>query len=231
MITELIRGNSSSCNCYVVGSEKTNQGMVIDPGARPKLILQAVARLGLSISLIVVTHAHWDHVGALVRLKEVTGADFLLHEAEKIRGIWRVLSRFSGLILGESFRPLPDPDRLLHDGDIIELGDLNFTVLHTPGHTPGGICLFGEGVVFSGDTLFNHTIGRFNARASRLRFVVPGFSYAQLMNSIASKLMALPDETRVLPGHGSETTIGSEREHNPSLRKWREQRNSSKEVM
>jgi len=104
---------------------------------------------------------------------------------------------------------MPEPDRLLHDGDILEVGELRFTVLHTPGHSPGGISLVGNGVVFSGDTLFNFGIGRTD---------FPGCSQEQLLQSIRTKLMTLPDETIVLPGHGPQTTIGTERNWNPFLR-------------
>jgi hydroxyacylglutathione hydrolase len=111
-------------------------------------------------------------------------------------------------MLGSPYKSLPKPDRLLRDGEVVEIGDLRFTVLHTPGHSPGGISLLGPGMVFCGDTLFNLSIGRTD---------IPGGSYATLMNSIFTKLMVLPDETKVLPGHGPESTIGFERRHNPFL--------------
>jgi glyoxylase-like metal-dependent hydrolase (beta-lactamase superfamily II) len=112
------------------------------------------------------------------------------------------------LTLGVSYPNPPPPDRLLEDGDSIEVGDFHFSVLHTPGHTPGGICLLGEGVMFSGDTLFNYGIGRTD---------LPGGNYSQLMDSIKTKLMTLPDKTVVYPGHGPETTIGAERRGNTFL--------------
>ncbi len=196
--------------------------MIIDPGVASGLILKTVAKLMLLPTLILLTHAHWDHIFALSRVKQETGAALLIHKAEIGGGLGYNLSRVAGSLWGGSFRSLSRPDRLLHDGDHIKVGDLSFVVLHTPGHTPGGICLFGEGVVFSGDTLFNRTIGGFNRKAGKLHLPVPGFDYSKLMESIETKLMVLPDETRVLPGHGSETTIGLERQHNPFLKGWRE---------
>lgn len=193
-------------NCYIVGSEKTKEGMIIDPGAEAELILKTAGELGLSITLIVFTHTHLDHIGALAQVKEATRAKFAVHEAEGAKKGAHVFNQMLGSFLGGSFRPPPEPDRLLREGDVIEIGELSFKVLHTPGHSPGGICLLGHGVVFCGDTLFNFSIGRTD---------FPGGDYDQLMDSIHTKLMVLPDETRVLCGHGPETTIGFERQRNP----------------
>ena len=193
-------------NCFIVGSEETREGMIIDPGAEPGRILRTVDDSGLSIKLIVATHMHADHIGALAKVKEATGAEFAAHEAEGSKKEARDLSQMLGSLLGDSFRTPSEPDRLLHDGDIVEIGELRFTVLHTPGHSPDGICLVGHGLAFVGDTLFNFSIGRTD---------FPGGDYDQLMHGIHSKLMVLPDETRVLCGHGPETTIGFERRRNP----------------
>lgn len=227
LILEALRGGSSSCNCYIVGSEETGEGMVIDPGVNARLILGAAQRLGLSLSTIVVTHAHWDHLAALARVKQQAQAEFLLHEAERMRWVTRAMSSIRSAVLTGSLGMLPRPDRLLHDGDIINVGNLTFTVLHTPGHSAGGICLLGEGVVFSGDTLFRNRLGRVNNLAGRMHLPVLKVNYSRLLESIVAKLMTLPDETRVLPGHGRETTIGFERRHNPSLRKWQEQQKTN----
>ena len=208
MILEVLEVRPFMSNCYIVGSEKGRDGMIIDPGSEAEAILGTVEQLGLSISLIVATHSHMDHIGAVARVKEATGAEFAMHEADT-GGLMQSLGRRLGPLLGGSFRPPPQPDRLLQDGDVIRLGDLNFTVLHTPGHSPGGICLYGHGVVFCGDTLFNFSIGRSD---------FPGCSYEQLLEGISTKLMTLPDETKVFPGHGPATTIGVEREWNPYLR-------------
>ena len=193
-------------NCYVVGSEQTRDGMIIDPGGEASRILKVVQEEGLTVKIIVATHTHGDHIGALAKVKEATRAEFAVHEAEGSRKGVASLNRMMGAMMGGSFRAPPDPEKLLRDGDTVEVGDLLFKVIHTPGHSPGGICLYGHGVLFSGDTLFNLSIGRTD---------FPGGDYDQLMNSIRGKLMALPDDTRVLCGHMSETTIGFERKHNP----------------
>ncbi len=202
MILKQLTVGRFASNCYIVGSESGKEGMIIDPGASTKQILSDVEELGLNIRLIVLTHGHMDHIGAVKGVKEATGADMAIH-ADDVRFLRRLsLSTVYNLSFPSS------PDRLLGDGDSIDIGDLHFTVLHTPGHSPGGICLLGHGVLFSGDTLFNYGIGRTD---------FPGGSHNQLMNSISTRLMALPDDTVVYPGHGPDTTIGIERRGNPFL--------------
>lgn len=195
-------------NCYIVGSEVARTGIVIDPGAEADVVMDAINELGLSIALIVATHCHMDHIGAVAQVKESTGAGFAIHEAER-GGLMQSMSRRLSFLPGSSPRSPLQPDRWLKDGDVLRVGELAFTVLHTPGHSQGGICLYGHGVVFSGDTLFNFGIGRTD---------FPGCSHEQLLHSIFTKLMSLPNETRVYPGHGTATTIGTEREWNPFLR-------------
>jgi len=208
MILRALELGPFASNCYIVGSEATHEGMIIDPGAEGEAILENARELGLDIKIIVVTHAHIDHVGVLGVVKDATGAPFAIHEAEADGEAMEGMARMLGM-MPRSFRPPPKPDRLLKDGDILEVGDLSFTVIHTPGHSPGGVSIYGHGVVFSGDTLFNFGIGRTD---------FPGCSYNKLMDSIHNKLMALPDETIVLPGHGPKTTIATERRYNPFLR-------------
>ncbi len=209
MIVKALVVGPFASNCFIIGSEETKEGMIIDPGANAKNILNAVRDLDLSIVLIVATHNHIDHVGALRSVKDATGAQYAVHEADSKEAMPAMFGRMMGLMLGSSLRAPPKPDRLLKDGDVIEIGDLRFDVLHTPGHSPSGISLLGNGVVFSGDTLFNLGIGRTD---------IEGGDYAKLIESIIAKLMVLPDSTIVYPGHGPETTIGTEKKWNPFLR-------------
>ncbi len=208
MVIKMLTVGPFASNCYIVGSSSTKQGIIVDPGAGADTILKTIHQMGLSISLIVATHSHMDHVGALRSVKEKTNAEFAIHEAEKGDAFAAPLHMLTSLGLTPIKSP-PQPDRLLKDGDQIEVGDLHFEVLFTPGHSSGGICLSGHGVVFSGDTLFNFGIGRTD---------FPGCSHERLIESIREKLMVLPDETLVYPGHGPPTTIGDERRGNPFLR-------------
>ena len=210
MILEMLVVGPFASNSYIVGSETTKEGIIIDPGAGAKTIVERAHKLGLSITLIVATHTHVDHIAALGAVKEATGAKFALHEAEADSKLSHGIARMLGPVVGGGWKELPHPDILLHEGDTVNVGELSFEVLHTPGHSPGGISLVGHGVVFCGDTLFNLGIGRTD---------FPGCSYDQLMESIFTKLMVLPDETIVYSGHGPETTIGEERRWNPFLRR------------
>ncbi len=203
IVRKLVVGPIAS-NCYIIGSEATKEGMIIDPGADAKEILRAVEKLGLKIKLIVLTHRHPDHVGATAEVKKLTGAAVAVH-AEMAR----YLPQSPSYIYEPPYEAAPYPDRVLKGGDSIDIGDLHFTVLHTPGHTPCGISIVGEGVVFTGDTLFNYGIGRYD--------LIDG-DYRQLMDSIHTKLLVLPNETRVYPGHGPDSTIGTERRANPFLK-------------
>lgn len=203
ILKKLVVGPFAS-NCYIVGSESSKEGMIIDPGDEAEVILRNVKDLELAIKFIVLTHGHIDHIGALKEVKEATGAEVAIHADDAQALQENSVSAMFGLSY-----PTPLPaDRLLQGGDSIDIGDLHFWVVYTPGHSPGGICLVGQGVVFSGDTLFNCGIGRTD---------LPSGSYSQLMNSIHTKLLVLPDNTTVYPGHGPETTIGTERQGNPFL--------------
>ncbi len=191
-------------NCYIVGDGVVGEGMIIDPGDSASKILDAASRMGLDIKQVVLTHGHIDHTGALKKVKQATGATVAISEADApIMG-----KQPMGIVLG-LFYPSPDsPDRLLKDGEEIVCGGLKFNVIHTPGHTPGGICLWGEGILFSGDTLFHRSVGRSD---------LPGGSHEELIESITGRLISLPDDTQVYPGHGPSTSIGEERALNPFL--------------
>lgn len=194
-------------NCYLVGSEQARDGMVVDPAGDAPRILSNIRELDLKIGLVVVTHTHPDHIGAIGQIVEYTGASFAVHTGEAESMQRYDFSQFTAY--NPTFRPPPTPDKLLKDGDFLDVGDLKFKVLHTPGHSAGGICLVGYGVVFSGDALFNMSIGRTDG---------PGGDHNLLISNIRTKLLVLPENTVVLPGHGPKTTIGRERQSNPFLR-------------
>ena len=188
-------------NCYIVSSEVTRGGMIIDPGANPEVIITTLKQMDIKALLIVVTHRHVDHFGALRVVKTETGAEFAAFDTTNIGG-------WTGALLLPFLSFWLPPDRLLKDGDTIDIDGLHFSVLHTPGHSPDGISLFGHGAVFT-CILRKGRIGKTD---------IPGGDYKQLMSSINNKLLTLPDDTVVYPDHGSQTTIGQERKNNPFIR-------------
>jgi hydroxyacylglutathione hydrolase len=194
-------------NCYVVGDEATRDGAVIDPGGDPEPILAAIEAEGLTIRYILNTHAHFDHMAANQPLLAATGGLLALHPADMELLTTGGGARWFGLL---SSMPTPEPDVELSDGQELTLGGLRIEVLHTPGHSPGHVAfhLPEERVLFSGDALFQHSIGRSD---------LPGGDTATLIASIRHKLLPLPNETVVYPGHGPATTIGAERRYNPFL--------------
>jgi glyoxylase-like metal-dependent hydrolase (beta-lactamase superfamily II) len=206
MLIETLVVSPLAVNCYIVGDEETREAMVIDPGDNAREILDALRRGRLNVKAIVNTHAHFDHVGAVSQVREATGAPFMIHADEA-----PILAAASGsAALWGMYVPQPKPaDRLLREGDEVRVGSIAFRVLHTPGHTPGGICLLHDKTVFVGDTLFQGSIGRTD---------FPGGDYGTLMASIRGKLLPLPDETVVYSGHGAPTTIGEEKQFNPFVR-------------
>lgn len=191
-------------NCYLLIDKATRKAAVIDPAAAGQRILDVLKEADATPVLIINTHGHWDHTGANRFLQEQTQSTLLIHEADAPMLSNAALS--SATFFGAGIQT-STPDRLLHDKDVIELGELRLEVLHTPGHSPGGVCLFTEDLCFSGDTLFKLSMGRTD---------LPGSDETQMEYSL-NKLMRYPDELTVLPGHGPATTIGYERKFNPYI--------------
>ncbi|MGH7382525.1 MAG: MBL fold metallo-hydrolase [Candidatus Methylomirabilales bacterium] len=192
-------------NAYLVVDEVSQQALLIDPGLGSEGIYEVIIAEGLALSAIVNTHGHFDHVCGNAFFRAKTGAPVLIHREDA--GVMRQAAE-QARAFGFQVAPPPPPDRLLNEGDEVVMGGERMRVLHTPGHTPGGICLYGEGVVLVGDALFAGSIGRTD---------LPGGSTEVLLASIRTKLLSLPDDTVVYPGHGPPTTIGAERAHNPFL--------------
>ncbi len=203
MIIEYMSVGPIMANCYIVGCEETGEAAVIDPGDDADRILRKIAELKLKVKYIVNTHGHFDHVGANRQVKEATGAELLIHvqDAPMLAHLPQAAASF-GLRCDSS----PPPDRTLEDGDEIKFGNIALTVIHTPGHSLGGISLHTDKCLFVGDTLFSGSIGRTD---------FPGGDFDTLKSSIRKKLFPLGDDVRVLTGHGPETTIGREKKFNP----------------
>jgi hydroxyacylglutathione hydrolase len=193
-------------NCWVIGNRRTGEAICIDPGDQPEEILAMAKDMGVTIKAIANSHAHIDHILGVRGVQDATGAKFFLHTGDI--AIAQTASRSSVMLTGREVEPPPDPDFNPTDGDTIEVDGLHLRVLHTPGHTPGSLCYYTDGLLFSGDTLFQSSIGRTD---------LPGGDYQTEMNSIVDKLLALPDDTVVLPGHMGETRIGHERQTNPFI--------------
>lgn len=190
-------------NCFILGCEKTRESVVIDPGDETDKILLSLADSGLKLKYIINTHGHFDHVGGNRKLKDATGADILIHSLDApMLSQLPIGSAAFGLSSDES----PPPDKSLEDGETVSFGSITLEVIHTPGHTPGGISLYTDGCVFVGDTLFAGSIGRTD---------FPGGDYETLISSIRNKLFVLGDDVRVFTGHGPETSIGNEKRFNP----------------
>ncbi|UWG95631.1 MBL fold metallo-hydrolase [Dehalobacter sp. DCM] len=194
-------------NCYVVICDVSKKAILIDPGSGSRMILERVKDLGVQVEIIVLTHGHFDHIGAVEEVRHALGAKVAIHtdDADMLSDPSKNVSALFG-----SKKTFSAAEILLEDGQEICVGNKKMKVIHTPGHTPGGICLLDEAdnALFSGDTLFCGAIGRSD---------FPGGDLRQLINGIESKLMVLDDGIRVFPGHEASTTIGQERRYNPFL--------------
>lgn len=205
MIFEEIAVGPLSVNCFVLGCESSKDGIVIDPGGDVELIELAVRKHGLKIRTIINTHGHFDHIGGNCRAIKTFGARLLIHQSDAY--LLGKVAEVAGMY-GMSGENSPEPDGFLYDDMDIVFGNYAIKVLHTPGHTQGGCCLYikGEDTVITGDTLFADSIGRTD---------LPGGSHGQLLDSIRTKLFTLPDNVTAYPGHGPCTTIGHEKNCNP----------------
>src|SRR5215210_6983736 len=198
MIVEMLTVGPFQENCYVIGDEESGTGALIDPGDEAARIALTVERIGLTISQIIITHAHIDHVGAIAPLTDEFLCPVLMHE--EAEAMLKTVPQ-QAMMMGMRFGKVPKVDRYVADDEVLEVGPLRLRSLYTPGHAPGHLAFYAEeeGIVFSGDALFAGSVGRVD---------LPGGDMELLMQSIAEKLLVLPDETRVLSGHGPETTIG-----------------------
>jgi hydroxyacylglutathione hydrolase len=207
MIHEILPVGPLHCNCSVIGDEITHEGMVIDPGDDIEDVLALVHKHNLQVKQIVITHAHIDHVGGAMKLRAATGAPILLNQNDY--ALLKMLDVQAAWI-GMKNPGKVEIDQSLGQADTLTAGSLTANVIHTPGHTEGSVCLFfpAERMLIAGDTLFAGSIGRTD---------LPGGSSKKIIDSLQQKVLALPDDTLVVPGHGPLTTIGEERESNPFL--------------
>ncbi|MBI2724510.1 MAG: MBL fold metallo-hydrolase [Chloroflexi bacterium] len=206
----IIRGivvGSFQENCWVIGNRRTGEAVCVDPGDQPDEILAMARDMGVAIKYIANSHAHIDHILGVRGVRDATGARFLLHPDDLAMARGTAASAQSWM--GVEIENPPDPDAFLDDNAVVDVDGLQLRVLHTPGHTPGSVCFYADGVLFAGDTLFQGSIGRTD---------LPGGDFDQEMRSICDRLLALPDDTIVLPGHMQQTTIGDERRRNPFVR-------------
>jgi len=208
MIHKIFPVGPLQCNCSIIGDEKSHEAMVIDPGDQIEAILQILAEEKLTLKQIVITHAHIDHVGGAMKLKAATGAPILMNQNDY--ALLKMLDMQAAWV-GMRSPGEVKVDEPLASGRVLKIGDIASSVIHTPGHTEGSICIYfpAEKKLIAGDTLFAGSIGRTD---------LPGGSMDKIMRSLHT-VLALPDETEVVPGHGPNTTIGEERETNPFLQK------------
>ena len=204
MILRILTVGPLETNCYVLGDEESKEAVVIDPGGNFENIDRELKKLKLTVKYIILTHGHFDHTGALAQLKKTSKAEVLIHSAD---ATMLSADQSQPFFLDSGSGPCP-PDRMITEGDKIQFGQSTLEVLHTPGHTPGGISLVIDRMIFTGDTLFCGSVGRAD---------LPGSSYRKLIDSIRTKLLSKSDDYVIYPGHGPESTIGEERRNNPFL--------------
>jgi glyoxylase-like metal-dependent hydrolase (beta-lactamase superfamily II) len=192
------------CNCYIVGDPESKEAIVIDPGDDADRLAESLAAKGLTVTAIVATHAHFDHIVAAGRLRELTGAPFYLHAADKPLLEW--MQESGRMFLGVDLPAPPEVDSEAREGDRLVAGTVGLEVVHTPGHSPGSISLIADDAVFAGDTLFAGSIGRTD---------LPGGDTQALLDAVKDKLFRLEGDLPVYPGHGPATTLGQEKETNP----------------
>ena len=192
-------------NCYLVINEEQKSGVVIDPGGDANQIIEKIRQNGITIEAIFLTHGHSDHIMAVDEVRDFTGAKVYISEADS--GMLTKASSNLSIYMGTG-KEFKSADEFFVDGETIIAAGLKFKVIATPGHTMGGVCLICSDNVFCGDTIFSESIGRTD---------LPGGSYSQILHSIKTKIMPLPDEMKLFPGHGPATTIGWERRRNPFL--------------
>ncbi len=189
-------------NCYILGDEKSKHALIIDAPAEAGAVLDVLEEEGFKLKFVLLTHSHYDHIGALDEICDYTGAEVMLHafEQDALNDPTVNLALYA-----DAPSPSTAVSKTIVDGDIITLGDIEIKVLYTPGHTVGSVCYYTDGMLFSGDTLFLKDVGRCD---------LPGGDYKIIKQSIKKQLYCLPDETDVYPGHGRATTIGYEKSHN-----------------
>lgn len=207
ILDQFVVGSMAVCS-YIVGCEETKKAAIVDPGGDEELLLAEIEKRGLTLEYIIATHGHPDHVCGNRKLQEVSGAKIIMHSADvdffeqpEVKGYFSMLG----------LEPSPPVDIIVNEGDDISIGNVTLQIIHTPGHTPGGICLYNAPHLITGDTLFVGGLGRTD---------FPGGSHQELLESIRTKLLVLPKETVVWPGHGyggSQSTIGNEAASNPFL--------------
>jgi glyoxylase-like metal-dependent hydrolase (beta-lactamase superfamily II) len=207
MIHEILTVGPLQCNCSILGDENSHEAIVVDPGDDIPRIIAVLAAHGLTVKKIVITHAHIDHIAGAHRLKQLTGAPILYNQHDL--PLVKMMDIQAGW-LGIPTPTVSAPDDTLEDGKLISITGLTGSILHTPGHTEGSVCLHlpTQSLLLAGDTLFAGSVGRTD---------LPGGDMRKLLTSIHGRLLTLPDDTTVIPGHGAQTTIGTERDSNPFL--------------